>query len=67
MKIKLLGTRGSIPTPGKYTVKYGGNTTCIDLTLKSGEKIIIDAGSGMRVLSEEILSKKESSILMKAS
>ena len=58
MKIKLLGTRGSIPTPGKHTVKYGGNTTCIDLTLKSGEKIIVDAGSGMRVLSEEILSKK---------
>ena len=58
MKIKLLGTRGSIPTPGKDTVKYGGNTTCIDLTLKSGEKIIIDAGSGMRILSEEILSKK---------
>ena len=58
MKIKLLGTRGSIPTPGKHTVKYGGNTTCIDLTLKSGEKIIIDAGSGMRVLSEEILSSK---------
>ncbi|MEJ2307176.1 MAG: 4Fe-4S binding protein, partial [candidate division WOR-3 bacterium] len=58
MKIKLLGTRGSIPTPGKDTVKYGGNTTCIDLTLNNGEKIIIDAGSGMRVLSEEILSQK---------
>lgn len=58
MKIKLLVTRGSIPTPGKDTVKYGGNTTCIDLTLNSGEKIIIDAGSGMRILSEEILSKK---------
>jgi phosphoribosyl 1,2-cyclic phosphodiesterase len=58
MKIKLLGTRGSIPTPGKDTVKYGGNTTCIDLTLNSGQKIIIDAGSGMRVLSNEILSEK---------
>ncbi len=58
MKIKLLGTRGSIPSPGKYTVKYGGNTTCIDLTLNSGRKIIIDAGSGMRVLSNEILAEK---------
>ncbi len=58
MKIKLLGTRGSIPTPGKHTVKYGGNTTCMDLTLNSGRKIIIDAGSGMRVLSSEILSEK---------
>jgi len=58
MKIKLLGTRGSIPTPGKDTVKYGGNTTCIDITINSGEKIIIDAGSGMRLLSKEILSEK---------
>ena len=58
MKIKILGTRGSIPTPGKDTVKYGGNTTCIDLTLNNGKKIIIDAGSGMRVLSNEILSEK---------
>ncbi len=58
MKIKLLGTRGSIPTPGKDTVIYGGNTTCIDLTLNNGKKIIIDAGSGIRVLSSEILSKK---------
>ena len=58
MKIKLLGTRGSIPTPGRDTVKYGGNTTCVDLTLNSGEKIVIDAGSGMRLLSQEILSEK---------
>ena len=58
MKIKVLGTRGSIPTPGKYTVKYGGNTTCVEITLNSGKKIIIDAGSGMRVLSEEILLSK---------
>ena len=58
MKIKLLGTRGSIPTPGKYTVKYGGNTTCLDITLNNGKKIIVDAGSGMRVLSEEILKEK---------
>jgi len=58
MRIKILGTRGSIPTPGKDTVKYGGNTTCIDITINSGEKIIIDAGSGIRLLSKEILSEK---------
>ncbi len=58
MKIKVLGTRGSIPTPGKETIKYGGNTTCIDLTINSGKKIIIDAGSGIRLLSKEIISKK---------
>jgi phosphoribosyl 1,2-cyclic phosphodiesterase len=58
MIIKVLGTRGSIPTPGKETVKYGGNTTCIDLTIDSGKKIIIDAGSGIRLLSKDIISKK---------
>jgi phosphoribosyl 1,2-cyclic phosphodiesterase len=62
MKIKILGTRGSIPTPGKETVKYGGNTTCIDLTINSGKKIIIDAGSGIRLLSKEIISKKINNI-----
>ncbi|MEO0293843.1 MAG: MBL fold metallo-hydrolase [candidate division WOR-3 bacterium] len=57
MKIRLLGTRGSIPTPGRDTVKYGGNTTCVEITIKSGKKIIIDAGSGIRVLSNHIISE----------
>ncbi|HDI82500.1 MAG TPA: MBL fold metallo-hydrolase [candidate division WOR-3 bacterium] len=55
MKIKLWGTRGSIPSPGKETVKYGGNTTCIQVSLNSGTEIIIDAGTGIRKLGKVLL------------
>ncbi len=57
MKVKFYGTRGSIPSPGKSTVKYGGNTTCLEVIFKNGREIIIDAGSGIRLLQKEILSK----------
>ena len=49
--IRFWGTRGSIPTPGRKTEKYGGNTTCLEL--RSGDTILIlDAGSGIRELGE---------------
>ncbi|OGK04126.1 MAG: hypothetical protein A2519_19605 [Candidatus Raymondbacteria bacterium RIFOXYD12_FULL_49_13] len=50
MKITCWGCRGSLPTPGSTTVKYGGNTTCFQINSKDGHLIIIDAGSGMRML-----------------
>jgi phosphoribosyl 1,2-cyclic phosphodiesterase len=56
MKIKFWGTRGSIPVPGKDTNIYGGNTTCLELTLQSGRKVIIDAGTGIRALGEKLIS-----------
>ena len=59
MKIKLYGTRGSAPVPGKDTVIYGGNTTCLKIDLMSGKKIIIDAGTGIRCLGNELQSHKE--------
>ncbi|MBN2617758.1 MAG: MBL fold metallo-hydrolase [Spirochaetales bacterium] len=55
MKIKSWGVRGSLPTPGKQGVKYGGNTTCIELTTNAGNTIIIDAGSGLRLLGKRII------------
>ena len=54
MKIKFLGTRGSIPVPGKDTTIYGGNTTCLEITLASGRKVIIDAGTGIRSLGDRL-------------
>lgn len=53
MKIKFWGTRGSIAVPGKDTTFYGGNTTCLEVTLESGRKIIVDAGTGIRRLGEQ--------------
>lgn len=48
-QIKLWGTRGSIAVPGRETLRYGGNTTCIELRA-DGELIALDAGSGIRPL-----------------
>ncbi len=54
MKIKFWGTRGSIGVPGKDTTIYGGNTTCLEITSESGRKIVIDAGTGIRCLGQEL-------------
>lgn len=49
------GTRGSIPTPGPRTARYGGNTPCIGLTNGSGPLVVLDAGTGMRVLGDTLM------------
>ncbi|MDQ6765124.1 MAG: response regulator, partial [Verrucomicrobiota bacterium] len=48
-RLKLWGVRGSIPVPGPSTVRYGGNTSCIEVRA-DGEIIVLDAGSGIRSL-----------------
>lgn len=50
MRIRFWGTRGSIPTPGPETARYGGNTTCVEVRLDDGTLIIFDAGTGIRKL-----------------
>ncbi len=57
MKIKFWGTRGSIPVPGLSTVKYGGNTPCVQVISDNKEIFIIDGGTGIRALGEELLEK----------
>lgn len=49
IKVRFWGVRGSIPTPGPETTKYGGNTACIELRFDD-RLVIIDAGSGIREL-----------------
>lgn len=57
MKIKFWGVRGSIPCPGPGTVKYGGNTPCIELRFENDSRvIIIDAGSGIRELGNYMMA-----------
>jgi phosphoribosyl 1,2-cyclic phosphodiesterase len=57
MKVRFWGVRGSIPCPGPKTVKYGGNTACIELRFPdSGRVIIIDAGSGLRELGNHMMA-----------
>jgi len=50
MKVKLWGTRGSIPSPGPETIRYGGNTSCVGVTLSDGSMLALDAGTGIRSL-----------------
>jgi len=54
--VRFWGVRGSIPTPGPSTVRYGGNTTCVELRI-NGEIIVIDAGSGIRNLGGALLKE----------
>jgi phosphoribosyl 1,2-cyclic phosphodiesterase len=55
MKIKFWGVRGSIPSPGPNTVKYGGNTTCIEIRTDDGQLIVLDGGTGIFALSQTLL------------
>ncbi len=50
MKIKVWGARGSIPAPGPETTHYGGNTSCVEVTMADGSTLILDAGTGIRNL-----------------
>jgi phosphoribosyl 1,2-cyclic phosphodiesterase len=60
MKITVWGCRGSLPAPGEETIRYGGNTTCLEVRLDDGTLIIIDAGSGIRKLGEKLLAEETS-------
>ncbi len=48
------GTRGSIPTPGAHTARYGGNTSCVAVTGHGDQLVVLDAGSGIRPLGHEL-------------
>lgn len=48
MKLTFWGVRGSIPTPGRSTNEYGGNTTCLEVRSQTNEVYLVDAGSGIR-------------------
>jgi phosphoribosyl 1,2-cyclic phosphodiesterase len=67
MKIKFWGVRGSIPSPGAHFVKYGGNTLCVELNFEDiGRLIIIDAGSGLRLLGNRLMDRDASCGPLKA-
>jgi phosphoribosyl 1,2-cyclic phosphodiesterase len=51
------GTRGSIPTPGPDTARYGGNTACVSVGGRGERLVILDAGSGLRPLGHELMKR----------
>ena len=50
MRVKFWGTRGTRPTPGRRTLRYGGNTTCIEVRDHEDNLLIVDSGSGIAEL-----------------
>jgi phosphoribosyl 1,2-cyclic phosphodiesterase len=57
MKVRMWGVRGSIPSPGPRTVRYGGNTTCIEVRSDDDSLIILDAGTGIFPLAQTLLAR----------
>ncbi len=50
MQAQVWGCRGSLASPGAETLRYGGNTSCVEVRLENGPTLILDAGTGMRAL-----------------
>jgi phosphoribosyl 1,2-cyclic phosphodiesterase len=57
MKLKFWGVRGSIPSPGEKTIRYGGNTTCIEIRTEDNSLIILDGGTGIFPLAQSLLNE----------
>lgn len=58
MKINIWGCRGSITVSGQDTVRYGGESTCVEVITDDEQHIIIDAGSGIRKLGKKLVKQK---------
>jgi phosphoribosyl 1,2-cyclic phosphodiesterase len=54
MRLTIWGCRGSVPTPGPDTVLYGGNTSCVEVSLGDDTALVLDAGTGIRSLGVEL-------------
>jgi len=50
MRVRLWGVRGSVPVPGQATARFGGNTSCVQVTARDGSEFVLDAGTGIREL-----------------
>src|SRR5947199_6614157 len=56
------GTRGSIPTPGAHTARYGGNTPCVAVEGPGGQLVILDAGTGIRALGLQLVERQNGAV-----
>jgi phosphoribosyl 1,2-cyclic phosphodiesterase len=64
MKLKVWGARGSVPAPGPQMNRYGGNTSCVQVTLRSGVELILDAGTGIRTLGLDLTASPKINLLL---
>ncbi len=58
MQLKFYGVRGSYPTASRDQLKYGGNTTCLHFVSRAGQHLILDGGSGIRVLGNTLMQQE---------
>ena len=56
-RVQFWGTRGSIPSPGPLTVRYGGNTPCVEVRTSDGWLVVLDAGTGIRELGRALIER----------
>ena len=64
MKVRVWGARGSVPAPGPEMNRYGGNTSCVQVTFRDGSQLILDAGTGIRTLGLELVETPKVGILL---
>jgi phosphoribosyl 1,2-cyclic phosphodiesterase len=57
MIVRFYGVRGSTAVPGAHTIKYGGNTSCVHIELETGHDLVLDAGTGIRMLGKKLITK----------
>ena len=57
--IKFWGVRGSNPTPDADKIKYGGDTSCVEIKTTFNDVIILDMGTGIRNLGKKIINEKQ--------
>ena len=57
MRVRFWGTRGSIATPGPDTIRFGGNTSCVEVTTDRGDCILFDCGTGARPLGQALMAR----------
>jgi phosphoribosyl 1,2-cyclic phosphodiesterase len=60
-RLRFWGTRGSIPSPGPSTVRYGGNTPSVEVRTPSGTLVLLDAGTGIRELGRALIARANGS------
>ena len=62
MKVRFWGVRGSIPVPGGETSRYGGNTSCLEVTAAEDHPLVLDCGTGARALGRDLVLRQASDV-----
>src|ERR1041385_4013026 len=63
LRLRFWGTRGSIPAPGPRTMRYGGNTPCVEMRTPTGGLVILDAGTGIRELGQTLVVRAAGDVI----